>query len=407
MRRKEIRYIKIILMILIMIFINNNVKANNEITDSSMEWKEWQKEEFWEWHTRTTTNDQAYNGKHIVIQNDSIDFYGYGDNSYKDFLYKEYKNPGKKIFQFRLDEEKANYHTLDGAGFIFNAKKEDNKLSGYILLFMEKSINLYSIKDVDITEFETTQNRKVSNYGELIKSFQNTNSKIHDLRVEATPTSLKVIDGEKELINEKLEFEQHEGESFGLISSYTQHNCNILSKIEFSELKMTIEDYSVKVINTDTEDNVISGGIFEIKDENGNVVGNGKTDENGMLYITGIYEGNYTLQQKQVSNGYILNDQIYKFKIDSDGNLISEGIEKDNNLIIKNKKIKEEVETNTENNTIENDAIENNTKIDNTRSNKIIPNAGNKMLTIMMLMSLAVGISTFLIIKLKGYKDIK
>lgn len=407
MRRKEIRYIKIILMILIMLFINNNVKANNEITDSSMEWKEWQKEEFWEWHTRTTTNDQAYNGKHIVIQNDSIDFYGYGDNSYKDFLYKEYKNPGKKIFQFRLDEEKANYHTLDGAGFIFNAKKEDNKLSGYILLFMEKSINLYSIKDVDITEFETTQNRKVSNYGELIKSFQNTDSKIHDLRVEATPTSLKVIDGEEELINEKLEFEQHEGESFGLISSYTQHNCNILSKIEFSELKMTIEDYSVKVINTDTEDNVISGGIFEIKDENGNVVGNGKTDENGMLYITGIYEGNYTLQQKQAPNGYILNDQIYKFKIDSDGNLISEGIEKDNNLIIKNEKIKEEVEINTENNTIENDAIENNTKIDNTRSNKIIPNAGNKMLTIMMLMLLAVGISTFLIIKLKGYKDIK
>ena len=88
MKRKEIRYIKIILMILIMICINNNAKANNEITDSSMEWKEWQKEEFWEWHTRTTTNDQAYNGKHIVIQNDTIDFYGYGENSYKDFLYK-------------------------------------------------------------------------------------------------------------------------------------------------------------------------------------------------------------------------------------------------------------------------------------------------------------------------------
>ena len=208
-------------------------------------------------------------------------------------------------------------------------------------MFIEKSINLYSIKDIDITEFETTQNRKVSNYGELIKTFQNTDSKIHDLRVEATPTSLKVIDGEKELINEKLEYEQYEGESFGLISSYTQHNCNILSKIEFSELKMTIEDYSVKVINTDTEDNVISGGIFEIKDEDGNVVGNSKTDENGMLYITGIYEGNYTLQQKQAPNGYILNDQIYKFKIDSNGNVVSEEIEKDNNLIIKNKKIKE------------------------------------------------------------------
>lgn len=402
MKRKKIRYIKIILTILLMLFINNNVNANNKITDSSVEWKEWQKEEFWEWHTRTTTDDKAYNGKHIVIQNDTIDFYGYGENSYKDFLYKEYKNPGKRIFQFRLDEEKANYHTLDGAGFIFNAEKENNKLSGYILLFMQKSINLYNIKDININEFETTPNKTISDYGELIKAIQNTNSKIHDLRVEATPNNIKVIDGEKELINEKLEYEKHAGESFGLISSYTQHDCSILSKIEFSELKMTIEDYGVKVINTDTEDNIISGGIFEIKDENGNAVGSGKTDKNGMLYITGIYEGNYTLQQKQAPNGYILNDQIYKFKIDSDGNIISEEIEKDNNLIIKNEKVKEEIEINTENN-----IIENNTKIDNTRSNKIIPNAGNKMLTIVMLILLGIGISTFLIIKLKEYKDIK
>ena len=407
MKRKKIRYIKIILTILLMLFINNNVNANNKITDSSVEWKEWQKEEFWEWHTRTTTDDKAYNGKHIVIQNDTIDFYGYGENSYKDFLYKEYKNPGKRIFQFRLDEEKANYHTLDGAGFIFNAEKENNKLSGYILLFMQRSINLYNIKDININEFETTPNKTISDYGELIKAIQNTNSKIHDLRVEATPNNIKVIDGEKELINEKLEYEKHAGESFGLISSYTQHDCNILSKIEFSELKMTIEDYGVKVINTDTEDNIISGGIFEIKDENGNAVGSGKTDKKGMLYITGIYEGNYTLQQKQAPNGYILNDQIYKFKIDSDGNIISEEIEKNNNLIIKNEKVKEEIEINTENNNIENDTKENNTKIDNTRSDKIIPNAGNKMLTIVMLILLGIGISTFLIIKLKEYKDIK
>lgn len=398
MKRKEKRYNIIILIIVIMLFININVKAANQTTDSSAEWKEWQKEEYWEWHTRTTKDDKAYNGKHIVIQNNSIDFYGYGDNSYKDFLYKEYKNPGKRIFQFRLDEEKANYHTLDGAGFIFNAKKENNKLSGYILLFMEKSVNLYKVKDIDIDEFETAPNKKVSDYGELIKAIQKTDSKIHDLRVEATPNNIKVIDGEKELINEKLENTQHAGESFGLISSYTQHDCNILSKIEFSEFKMTIEDYSVKVINTDTEDNVISGGIFEIKDEDGNVVGNCKTDENGMLYITGIYEGNYTLQQKQAPNGYILNEQIYKFEVDSNGNVVSEEIEKDNNLIIKNKKIKEEIENNT---------IENNTKIDNTISSKIIPNAGNKMITIVMLILLGIGISTFLIVKLKEYKDVK
>lgn len=402
MKRKEKKDGIIILIIVIMLFINNNVKAANKITDSSVEWKEWQKEEYWEWHTRTTTDDKAYNGKHIVIQNNAIDFYGYWNNSYKDFLYKEYKNPGKKIFQFRLDEEKANYHTLDGAGFIFNAKKEENKLSGYILLFTEKNVNLYKIKDVDIETFKTASLKIVADYGELIKSITKTNLKVHDLKVEAAPKNIKVIEGNNEILNVDLDYSQHEGESFGLISSYTQHACNILSKIEFSELKMTIEDYGVKIINTDTEDNAISGGIFEIKDENGNVVGNGKTDENGMLYITGIYEGNYTLQQKQAPNGYILNDQIYKFKIDSNGNIISEEIEKDNNLIIKNEKVKEESK-----NTIIENSSKNNTVIDNTVSNKIIPNAGNKMITIMMLMLVGIVISTFLIIKLKEYKDIK
>ena len=61
------------------------------VVDSN-NWEDWQQYNYWEWHTRTTTDDKAYNGKHIVIQNDVIDFYGYWQNSYKDFLYKEYEN---------------------------------------------------------------------------------------------------------------------------------------------------------------------------------------------------------------------------------------------------------------------------------------------------------------------------
>ena len=45
MKRKEKRYNIIILIIVIMLFININVKATNQTTDSSAEWKEWQKEE--------------------------------------------------------------------------------------------------------------------------------------------------------------------------------------------------------------------------------------------------------------------------------------------------------------------------------------------------------------------------
>lgn len=87
----------IMLLIILIFFINNCIQANNEI-----EWKEWQKEDYWEWYTRTTTDDKAYNGNHIVMQKDVIDFYGYWQNSYKDFLFKQYNNEGKKYLNLEL-----------------------------------------------------------------------------------------------------------------------------------------------------------------------------------------------------------------------------------------------------------------------------------------------------------------
>ena len=73
---------------LILILLSINVQANDNKEDTN-NWDEWQKEDYWEWHTRETTKDMAYNGKHIQIQDNAIDFYGYGVTSYKDFLYKE------------------------------------------------------------------------------------------------------------------------------------------------------------------------------------------------------------------------------------------------------------------------------------------------------------------------------
>ena len=103
MKKNNIRLIyKIIYVLMITMFININIVMAAETTTviDSNNWEDWQQNDYWEWHTRTTTDDKAYNGNHIVIQKNVIDFYGYWQNSYKDFLYKEYNNPGKKIFKF-------------------------------------------------------------------------------------------------------------------------------------------------------------------------------------------------------------------------------------------------------------------------------------------------------------------
>lgn len=405
--KRVFKYIKICIMFfLILILLSINVQANDNKEDTN-NWDEWQKEDYWEWHTRETTKDMAYNGKHIQIQDNAIDFYGYGVTSYKDFLYKEYKNPGKKIFEFRIDEQKANYHTLDGAGFIFNAKKENNKLSGYVVLFTDSNVDLYKLKDIDISKFETTASKSISDYGTLIKSVPKIKSLIHDLKVEATPTNIKVTEGGNELLNSDLDYSSHEGESFGLIASYVQHSCSILSKIEFSQIKMTIEDYEAKITNTDTEDNAIAGSSFEIKDESGNVINTGTADENGILYVKGLNAGKYTIQQKSVPEGYVLNNEVYTFEINENGKVVNPETGEEINIVIKNEKKKKEnniTENKIEENTVKPSNI---IKKDNTVSDKVIPDAGNKIIKTVMIIAIFMGISVFLIIKLKEYNDVK
>ena len=216
---------------------------------------------------------------------------------------------------------------------------------------------------------------------------------------------ITVIDNGNELFNLDLDYSSHEGESFGLISSYVQHSCEILSKIEFYQLKVTLENYGLKVINTDTENKIISGGVFQIKDENGEIISEKTTNKNGMIYIDGLKEGNYTIQQKKAPDGYSLNSNIYRFEIDSNGKAIITDTGKSEDLTIKNEKIKEVVNDNKTDENIQQPS--NNIKKDDTISNKIIPNAGNKVAKAIVLTTVFGIAIVFLIVKLKEYEDVK
>lgn len=367
MERKKVVKISTIFLLLLLIvnIISIEVSANSENTQSKNEtvisadnWEKWQDENYWEWHTRTTTDDRAYNGNHIQIHDDIIDFYGYWQNSYKDFLYKDYSNKGKKIFEFILDEQKASYHTLDGAGFIFNAKKEDNKLSGYVLLFTEKTVDLYELQDVDIKEFENTANKRVSDYGKLIKSVPKTGSTIHKLKIEAEPNNVNVTENGQELMNVNLDATSHAGESFGLISSYTQHACSILSNIEFYQLKIKVEDYKKPEPKKETNN------IVENKLDN-NIVEQDNSEENNEKVV--IKEENKT------------------------------------------KEIKKENKITSTQNKEENSQIQKNTNIiktDETSANQRLPYTGNTIVQRILILVAIVATSVFGIMKYKEYKEI-
>ena len=301
--------------------------------------REWLNENFWEWHTRTTTSDMAYNGRHIVLGED-IDFYGYGVTSYKDFLYKEYSSAGKKTFAFTVDETLANYHTLDGAGFIFNSKIQENNLSGYILLYRKSDICIYRLDNINVNKFETTANKTVANYGKLIKSVKKTSDKLHNLIINTTPTNISVIDNDVEILNLDLDYTTHVGESFGLISSYLQHNCAILSKISFKYFDLDIEDYIIPVLKTDENKNPLQGAKFQVKDEQGTIVREGISNKEGIYYIKGLTEGIYTVEEIEPPKTYKLNNTIYKFKVTNEGKAIDLDINEEMELVFENEPYK-------------------------------------------------------------------
>ncbi len=299
-------------------------------------------EDYWEWHTRTTDSDKAFNGKHIEIDpEEAIRFYGYGQVSYKDFLYKDYSYAGEKTFSFILDETKASYHTLDGAGFIFNAKKEDGKLSGYILLIKQSTICIYRIDDVDINTFETTDRTSVESYaGAPIASVDKKVSDIHQLIIKTSPTNITVIDNEEEILNVNLDYSKHVGESFGLISSYVSHDCPILTQIEFTRLKVEINNYKIPVLKKDENGNPLQGADFQVKNEKGDVVRQGTTGVDGIFYIEGLTQGIYTVEETKAPQKYAFKSNKITFKVTSDGRAVNVETGKEIKLEVENELLK-------------------------------------------------------------------
>lgn len=356
--RSKVKKLSIMMTIIfLLISIIGNVQATNNSKKESYVIEEVFDKNYWDWHTRTTTNDKAYNGEHIQMGNNSITFYGYGQNSYKDFLYKEFAYMGKKTFRITVDEKAASYHTLEGAGFLINSTIKDNKISGYVLLYAQKTIDIYRIDNIDLEQFKTQKNMKVSNYGELVGTMPKNASGIHNVIVEATPTYIDITDNSQN-IHINLDGNKHVGDSFGLIASYLQHDCKILSKIIFEKFELEIENYVtlVKVINQEKEP--LRGASFELKDSNGNVVMTGESNSEGEYRLVGLQEGTYTIKQTLPPSGYKENTQMITFQVTNDGKTIDVTTKEEIEVIFTNEPLpnKEENDNNNQmNNEISNE----------------------------------------------------
>lgn len=403
-KKNILKISKILVIIAIIIFaigISGKVQADYNIEDVF-------NRSYWQWHTRTTTDDQAYNGEHIKILDNKIIFYGYGMTSYKDFLYKEFDYSGKKIFKIIVDESKASYHTLEGAGFLINSTIKDNKISGYVVLYGEKTINIYRIDDVNVQTFKTTIFTKVSDYGTLIKSIEKQTSGIHNVVVESTPTNITVTDN-TQTISVDLDYSKHVGNSFGLISSYVQHNCSILSTIVFEKLEIGTEDYYMIPSETISKDGQkLSGAKYEVKNEKGETITSGSSNSKGIYNIEELQEGIYTITQTSAPSGYKLNQNTIKFKVTKEGKAVDVNTNQEIKLEFINEPMPVE-NNNTINNNIsnneDNNIIISTNKPDNTSLQTKLPQTGENVIIPALVVTFIVAIIYF-VIKIRKYNGI-
>lgn len=117
---------------------------------------------------------------------------------------------------------------------------------------------------------------------------------------------------------------KYEGHTIKVIPVFANGEKPIFNKLKSGTLEITKKDISDGKLLPDTG--------FRIKDENGCVVSEGRTDKNGIAKFSLRY-GKYTYQEFDAPKGYLIDEKEYPFEITEDGQIVK--------AEMKNKKIPE------------------------------------------------------------------
>jgi hypothetical protein len=211
---------------------------------------------------------------HIALSGSTINFYGYGVPAFKDFLFSPNSNANNKIFQFTVNEVVMDYHTLEGAGFLFNAKytyvsSSERRLSGYIVLMGSSNVAMYRLDNVEIGAFTNEASATLSSlaasagvstsaWGGTITCLATTtkpavsSGTYRYLKLVASPTAVsfyQFTDSTYGTVKDKILDNvalttTYNAYGFGPIACYSSHYCGSETNVVFSDLSLA-EDTSV------------------------------------------------------------------------------------------------------------------------------------------------------------------
>ena len=139
-----------------------------------------------------------YNDPHIVITEAGkvLSFFGYGEPSYNDFMLSLVDSSQKKEFSFDVDTSVSSWHTLMGAGFLFNAKIVNNLLYSYAILVTSGGLDLISIDGIDVDDFHNHDGDDLYDFADisLVARFSAADTDVHHFTFTIDNNKLTVTD---------------------------------------------------------------------------------------------------------------------------------------------------------------------------------------------------------------------
>lgn len=92
------------------------------------------------------------------------------------------------------------------------------------------------------------------------------------------------------------------------------------------ENTMTNESTSVVITKTDENGVPLAGSTIAIYNEDGEEVFRDITNDFGKISVFGLHYGNYTYKELECPDGYVLDESVYEFSIDTEGNVAGDNV---------------------------------------------------------------------------------
>lgn len=180
--------------------------------------------------------------KHIIYDGKDIKMLGYSWAALKDFLYVEDDNANKKIFDFDLQRDRTDWHSMEGGGFLFNTvvNDEENYIQGYCVLVTQRGLKVVQINKTKLDTFRNTSSGNVERYGKCLKTYNIKNLyDNHHFRIIVDKNTITVYDDGELLVNEYvLPDDGVDSYGYGPIISHGSHNCSQQSYFTFKNITM-------------------------------------------------------------------------------------------------------------------------------------------------------------------------